>query len=63
MALAPTPAALRVATGSPALSDLSDAALLAAALRDRPQRTKAVAAAAGRGLLRTAARLTATRTR
>ncbi|MFI9532242.1 hypothetical protein ACIG56_03280 [Nocardia fusca] len=42
MALAPTPAALRVAMGSRALSDLSDAALLAAAPRDRPQRTKAV---------------------
>ncbi|MET8795894.1 hypothetical protein ABZV91_05450 [Nocardia sp. NPDC004568] len=63
MALAPTPAALRVATGCRVLADLSDAGVLAAALRDRPQRTKAVAVAAGWGLLCGAAGLAATRTR
>ncbi|MGW5752532.1 hypothetical protein [Nocardia rhamnosiphila] len=63
MALAPTPVALRVATGCRVLSDLSDAGVLAAALRDRPQRTKAVAVAAGWGLLCAAAGLTATRAR
>jgi hypothetical protein len=45
------------------LSDLSDAALLTAALCDRPQRTTAVAMAAGRGLRCGAASLAATRTR
>ncbi|WP_063038684.1 hypothetical protein [Nocardia grenadensis] len=63
MALAPTPAALRVATGCRVLADLSDAVVLAAALRDRPQRTKAVAVAAGWGLLCGTAGLTASRTR
>ncbi|MGW5383345.1 hypothetical protein [Nocardia sp. NPDC003963] len=63
MALAPTPAALRVATGCRVLADFSDAGVLAVALRDRPQRTKAVAVAAGWGLLCGAAGLTATRTR
>ncbi|MGW6332676.1 hypothetical protein [Nocardia rhamnosiphila] len=63
MTLAPTPATLRLATGCRVLSDLSDAGILAAALRDRPQRTKAVAVAVGWGLLCGAAGLTATRTR
>ncbi|MEV0361775.1 hypothetical protein ACIBEK_23320 [Nocardia fusca] len=63
MALVPTPAAPAVATGSRVLSDLSDAALLAAALRDRPQRTTAVTMAAGRGLRCGAAGLAATRPR
>ncbi|WP_157120027.1 hypothetical protein [Nocardia fusca] len=52
-----------MATGSRVLSDLSDAALLAAALRDRPQRTTAVAVATGRALRCGAAGPTATRTR
>lgn len=63
MALAPTPAALRVATGCRVLADFSDAGVLAVALRGRPQRTKAVAVATGWGLLCGAAGLTATRTR
>lgn len=63
MALAPTPAALRVVTGSRALSACPTPPLLAAAPRDRPQRTKAVAVAAGQGRRCGAASLAATRTR
>ncbi|MEV0108334.1 hypothetical protein AB0H42_18620 [Nocardia sp. NPDC050799] len=64
MDLTPAPAALPVATGCRALSDLSDAGVLTAVVRDRPQRTETVAVAAGRGLLLCgAAGPTASRTR
>ncbi|MFI2230520.1 hypothetical protein [Nocardia testacea] len=49
MTLAPTPAALRMATDCRVLADLSDAGVLAAALRGRPHRTMAVAVAARPG--------------
>ncbi|MFQ6227191.1 hypothetical protein [Nocardia sp. NPDC002869] len=62
-AFAPTPVALPVATGCRVLSDLSDAGVRATTPRDRPQRTEAVAVAAGRDLLCGAAGLTATWTR
>ncbi|GGK92376.1 hypothetical protein GCM10011588_03550 [Nocardia jinanensis] len=61
-ALAPTPAALRIATGCRVFSDFSDAGAFATALRGRPERAKAAAVTAGWGLLRGAAGLTATRT-
>lgn len=63
MALTPTQAAPRRATGRRVLAALSDAGVLAAALGGRPQRTEAVTVAAGRGLPCGAAGLTATRTR
>ncbi|WP_328396732.1 hypothetical protein [Nocardia sp. NBC_00416] len=62
MALAPTPAALRIATGGRVISDFSDAGVLAVALRGQPQRARAVAVAAGWGVLCGAAGLAATRT-
>ncbi|MFD6161208.1 hypothetical protein ACFWF7_22830 [Nocardia sp. NPDC060256] len=48
---APTPNALRLAIAARVLADLSDATILGIALRGRPQRGKAVAVAAGWGLL------------
>lgn len=51
MLAAPTPQALRLAIAARVLADLSDATILGIALRGRPQRGKAIAVAAGWGLL------------
>ncbi|MGW0178869.1 hypothetical protein [Nocardia sp. NPDC003345] len=59
--VAPSTSALRIAFAGRVLSDLSDAAVLGIALRGRPQRGKAVAVAAGWGLLCAAAGVAATR--
>ncbi|WP_378733458.1 hypothetical protein [Nocardia brasiliensis] len=51
MLVAPTPKALRLAIAARVLADASDATVLGIALRDRPQRGKAIAVAAGWGLV------------
>ena len=51
MAGASGPRALRTAIGARVASDVADTVLLALALRDDPRRTKAVAVAAGWGVL------------
>ncbi|MEU4311982.1 hypothetical protein [Nocardia sp. NPDC024068] len=61
MLVAPTAPALRIAVAGRVLSDFSDAAVLGTTLRGRPQRGKAVAVAAGWGLLCAVAGVAATR--
>ncbi|MFI5717235.1 hypothetical protein [Nocardia sp. NPDC051750] len=63
IALAPTPSALQMALAGRVAADFSDAAVLAAALRGRPERGKAVLVAAGWGLLCGVSGLLATRER